>query len=73
MDAAHIRRIAEYAGHGVAGEVIPEFLRRREPDALYSYDSAGRLTIVKGNDAVCLSPDDLASLRRFVGRVAGLD
>lgn len=51
----------------------PEFLRRREPEALYSYDSVGRLTIVKGDDAVCLSPDDLADLRRFVARVAGLD
>ncbi len=52
---------------------MPEFLRRREPDVLYSYDSAGRLTIVKGDDAVSLSPDDLAALRRFVARVSGLD
>lgn len=52
---------------------IPDFLRRREPDALYSYDSGGRLTIVKGEDAVCLSADDLAGLQRFVYRIAGSD
>lgn len=52
---------------------VPAFLRRMEPEAVYSYDSGGRLTIVKGDDAVCLSPDDLAALRRFVARVAGLD
>lgn len=51
----------------------PRFLLREEPRVLVCYDSAGQLTIVKGDDCVCLSPDDIADLRRFVGRIAGLE
>lgn len=70
---ANLAFAAGKVGAGGTAAYAPDFLRRREPDAIYSYDSAGRLTVVKGDDAVCLSPDDLASLRRFVARISGLD
>lgn len=69
MDASNVK--ASMAR--LAPAETPRFLRRDEPRVLVCYDSDGRLTIVKGGDAVCLSPDDLRDLRAFVGRVAGLD
>lgn len=70
MDAANVK--ASMARIAPPAEA-PRFLLREEPRVLVCYDSAGRLTLVKGDDCVCLSPDDLRELRRFVGRIAGLE
>jgi len=50
---------------------IPEFLQKREPDALFAWWSNGRLLIVKDKESVSLSTDDLHSLRRFLGQFEG--
>jgi hypothetical protein len=50
---------------------IPEFLQKREPDAIFGWWSNGRLLIVKDEDSVSLSTDDLASLRRFLSQFEG--
>lgn len=68
MDATNVKSSVARIAHEV-----PRFLRRDEQRVLISYDSTGRLTLVKGDDCVCLSPDDIADLRRFVARVTGLD
>jgi len=67
-----IDKIDGAAKAGNEASVIPRFLRR-DAVAVYSYDSVGRLTVVKGDQTVCLTADDLAVLRHFVGRIAGID
>lgn len=49
---------------------IPAFLEKKEPDAIYSWWSTGRLLILKGDGQVSLSRDDLANLRRFFDQFA---
>ncbi|MCX8017058.1 MAG: hypothetical protein N2690_04030 [Rhodocyclaceae bacterium] len=49
---------------------IPAFLEKREPDAVYSWWSTGRLLILKDGGQVSLSRDDLAALRRFFDQFA---
>lgn len=43
----------------------PDFLRKKEPDAIYGWYSTGRLMILKDDRQISLSADDLANLRRF--------
>lgn len=47
---------------------IPAFLQRNEPLAQFAYWSSGRLLIVKDEQAISLSPDDLLEMRRFVSQ-----
>lgn len=44
---------------------IPAFLLRQEPPARYALWNSGHLLIVKGDQKVSLSRDDLAELRRY--------
>lgn len=46
----------------------PDFLRKKEPDAIYGWYSTGRLVILKADRQISLSADDLANLRRFCGQ-----
>lgn len=43
----------------------PEFLKRREPDAIYMWTSTKRLIVTKDGDAISLSGDDIRALIRF--------
>lgn len=52
---------------------IPAFLEKREPPAIFSWWSTGRLLIVKDGGQVSLSRDDLAALRRFFDQFARED
>lgn len=49
----------------------PDFLKRREPDAVFAWWSDGRLLIVKDDDQISLSGDDLLALRRFLAQFEG--
>lgn len=50
---------------------IPAFLERREPAAIFSWWSTGRLQINKDGTQVSLSKDDLSEMRRFVEQFEG--
>jgi len=52
-------------GTAPADNEPPAFLRRDQP-AIYGWFSSGRLVILKEGDAISLSRDDLAELRRFI-------
>ena len=43
----------------------PSFLERKEQLAQYALWNNGRLQIVKDEDTISLSPDDLRELRRY--------
>ncbi len=49
----------------------PDFLKRKEADALFAWWSSGRLLIMKDKTKVSLSGDDLLALRRFLAQFEG--
>lgn len=46
---------------------VPGFLKKTEEDAIFAWWSNGRLLAVKGEESISFSPDDILSLRRFMG------
>lgn len=45
---------------------VPGCIAKREPDAEYAWSSKRRLQVLKGDQAVSLSADDLRGLFNFV-------
>ena len=48
---------------------IPAFLERTEALAQYALWSNGRLAIVKDEESISLSPDDLREMQRYFGQL----
>lgn len=50
----------------LAGLETPEFLKPKEPPAIYAWFSTRRLLVVKDGAHISLSADDVRALARFV-------
>lgn len=47
---------------------IPTCIAKREPDAIFGWFSTRQLMIIKGEQTMTLSADDLLGLVRFIDR-----
>lgn len=63
--------LAQHEVPAAVAPLVPEFLKRSAPRALYAFRSDERLVITKGDTSITLDPADLIALRGFVARFEG--